>query len=125
VSIASEYDGYDADDCAIDLDTWEMYFQEVLEKYPEVAEGFVRVHFYLLEAMERGSKGIAQTKNSLKEVIEWAYTFTPAHKAALRLFLLYVEGRLTVPDEPHRLINEAVARGIEDAKKSETRRKRA
>ncbi|HKV38852.1 MAG TPA: hypothetical protein VJX67_06540 [Blastocatellia bacterium] len=123
MSIASDYNGYDADDCAIDLDTWEMHFQEVLEKDPELAEGLTRVLFYLLDAIESGPKGVAQAKNSLKEGIAWAYTYTQAHKAALKLFLLYVEGRLTVPDEPQRLIAGAVARGIEDAEKSRTRKR--
>jgi len=30
----------------------------------------------------RTLEGLAQAKNSLKEVIEWAYTSTDAHKAA-------------------------------------------
>ena len=112
MSIASEYNGYDQDNLLFDRETWEINFEEMIEKSPDTAENLARVLLLLLEAIESGPEGIAQASNSLKDGIEWAYLYTDAHRTAFRLFLLYIEGRLLVPDEPNELIRPAIARGI-------------
>ncbi|HYL98378.1 MAG TPA: hypothetical protein VEZ90_05440 [Blastocatellia bacterium] len=124
MSIAAEYDGYDPDNLLIDREEWEIHFQDILEKSPEVAEGLARVSFYLLQAIKNDPEGSVQACNSLMDGIEWAYLFTDAHKAAFKLFLLSIEGNLRIPDEPVELIGGAVKRGIEIAKKNKRRRLR-
>jgi hypothetical protein len=116
--MASHYDEDDSDNIAVGRETWEIVFQDVLEKSPEFAEGLARVLFSLRRVIERGPEGVAESGNSLREGIEFAYLYTDAHRAALELFLLYIGGHLEVPDEPHRLIVEAVARGTLNAKRS-------
>src|SRR5580658_2044473 len=104
VSMASDHNEDDSDNIAVDRETWEICFQDVLEKSPEFAEGLARVLFSLRRVTERGPEGIAESSNSLREGIEFAYLYTDAHRAALELFLLYIGGHLEGPDEPHRLI---------------------
>ena len=123
VTIASEYSGYDQDNLIFDRETWQINFEEMIEKSPRTAENLARVLLLLLEAIESGPEGIVQVSNSLKDGIEWAYLYTDAHRTAFRLFLLYIEGRLEIPDEPDRLIGEAVARGIETARRLTKKRR--
>ena len=123
MTIASEYNAYDQDSLIFDRETWRINFEEMIEKSPRTAENLARVLLLLLEAIESGPEGIVQVSNSLKDGIEWAYLYTDAYRTAFRLFLLYIEGRLDVPDQPDRLISEAVARGIETARRSTRKRK--
>ncbi|MGH9823743.1 MAG: hypothetical protein ACREDR_10905 [Blastocatellia bacterium] len=123
MTIASEYEGYDPNNTVVDRETWEINFEEMIEKSPRTAENLARVLLLLLEAIESGPEGIVQVSNSLKDGIEWAYLYTDAHRTAFRLFLLYIEGRLDIPDQPDELIGEAVARGIETAKRQTKKRR--
>ena len=43
--------------------------------------------------------------------IELIYLHTDAHKAALKLYVLSLEGQLKPQDEPLQLINAAIERG--------------
>lgn len=52
-----------------------------------------------------------QTIESLTCGIEKAYLRTEAHRAALKLYTLSLLGYLRPQDEPLRLLNEAIARG--------------
>ena len=124
MSIASEYSGYDPDNLIFDRETWETKFEEMIEKSPRIAEDLARVLLLLLEAIESGPEGIVQVSNSLKDGIEWAYLYTDAHRIAFRHFLMYIEGRLAVPDEPDKLIGPAIARGVEAVKRDTKRRKK-
>ena len=121
MSIASDWGEYDPDNVIVDREEWEIHFQDILEKSPEAAEGFARVLFYLLQAVENGPEGLAQASNSLRDGIEWAYLYTDAHKSALKLFLFYIEGKLMDPDGPEQLIGGAVVRATAAARKSRTR----
>ena len=47
----------------------------------------------------------------LLEGIELLYLHTTAHKAALKLYVLSLEGNLKPQDEPLNLINAALERG--------------
>ena len=123
MTIASEYSGYDPDNTVVDPETWEINFEEMIEKSPRTAENLARVLLLLLEAIESGPEGVSQVSNSLKDGIERAYLYTDAHRTGFRLFLLYIEGRLDIPDQPDELIGEAVARGIETAKRLTKKRR--
>jgi len=115
--MASDDGGDDSDNIAVDRETWEICFREVLEKSPELAERLARILFWLRDAVQNGPEGVAEASNSLTEGIEFAYLYTDAHRIAFKLFLFYIDGHLELPDEPKRLIGEAVARGAANAKK--------
>ena len=125
MSIASEYNGYDHDNLLFDRETWEIKFEAMIEKSPGTAEDLARVLLLLLEAIESGPEGVAQVTNSLKDGIEWAYLYTDSHRIAFRLFLMYIEGRLEVADQPDELIGPAIARGVEAVIRETKRRKKA
>ena len=40
------------------------------------------------------------------------YLYTDAHKAAVKLYLLFLTGNLKPQDEPLQLINDAIKRGM-------------
>jgi len=82
-----------------------------------------RILFSLRRAVESGPEGITEATHSLTEGIEFAYLYTEAHRMALELFLLYIDGHLDIPDEPRQLIGEAVARGAVIAKKFRKRKR--
>ena len=51
-----------------------------------------------------------QASRTLLEGIEFIYLYTNAHKAAVKLYVLSLEGNLKPEDEPLNLINAALAR---------------
>ena len=57
-----------------------------------------------------------QASRTLLDGIELLYLYTNAHKAAVKLYVLSLEGNLKPQDEPLNLINAAFERG-----KSQTR----
>ncbi|MGH9823232.1 MAG: hypothetical protein ACREDR_08280, partial [Blastocatellia bacterium] len=76
--------------------------------------------YEILDGIVSGPESVAQTINSLKDGIEYAYRYTEAHKLGLKLYLLYLDGKLEPCDEPERLLSRAVERGIIATRKSET-----
>ncbi|MGH9759210.1 MAG: hypothetical protein ACREDR_19130 [Blastocatellia bacterium] len=148
MSIASEYNGHDPNNVVVDRQDWENSFDDVLENSPKTADDLAHLLFYLLHAIETATDGYPDTrldgsadrladglprglgerlnkvKNSLWEEIEYAYLNTGAHKLALKLYLLYMDGSLMKGDNPGELIGGAVQRGIEFSKRSRRKRKK-
>jgi hypothetical protein len=62
----------------------------------------------ILEAIDKGPKEIEKLENSLWNRIEWGYQYTRAHRSALKLYLMHLEGRLLVEDEPLSLMKKAM-----------------
>ena len=52
-----------------------------------------------------------QASRALLDSIEVLYLSTNSHKAAVKLYVLSLEGNLNPPDEPLNLINAALERG--------------
>ena len=140
MSIAAEYNGHDPNNVVVDRQDWEASFDDVLENSPQTAEDLAHILYYLLHALETGPDGYRDTrldelpdgladrlnkvKNSLWEGIEYAYLYTSAHKLALKLYLLYMDGSLMKEDDPEELIGAAVLRGIDSSKRSRRKRKK-
>ena len=148
MSIATEYDGFDPNNVVVDRQDWENSFDNVLENSPQTADDLAHLLFYLLHAIETAMDGYPDTrlegsadgladglprelgeklkrvKNSLWEGIEYAYLYTGAHKLALKLYLLFMDGSLMDGDDPEELIGGAVQRGIEFSKRSRRKRKK-
>ena len=52
-----------------------------------------------------------QASRALLDSIELLYLYTNAHEAAVKLYVLSLEGNLKPQDEPLNLINAALERG--------------
>ncbi|MGH9763828.1 MAG: hypothetical protein ACREAC_23600 [Blastocatellia bacterium] len=120
MSIASEYSGFDWENLLMPHETWPSYFEEVFEQSPDAAEDVVRLLYEILDAIQSGPEGVAKTINSLKDGIEYAYQFTEAHKLGLKLYLLYMDGKLEPCDEPEHMLSRAVERGMVATKEHES-----
>ncbi|HLM55431.1 MAG TPA: hypothetical protein VK422_04840 [Pyrinomonadaceae bacterium] len=74
------------------------------------AEALAHLFIILREAIGGGLEGIIKTRDTLAAGVELTFTHSRAHAAALALYVLSVEGRLKVEDEPVRLIDAAIKR---------------
>ncbi len=79
---------------------------------PATADSFARRLFILKQTIESGADGVKEAGETLLASIAAAYLHTEAHRAALRLYVLSLTGHLKPQDEPVRLINEAIRRGM-------------
>lgn len=108
-------------DLLIDEETWRVIGD------PKTAEYVARVLFVIREAIESGPEGVRKASDTLLANIESAYLQTEAYRAALRLYMLSLTGRLKPEDEPLRLIGGAIERGkaqVEMARKARAKGKR-
>lgn len=74
------------------------------------AEALAHLFIILREAVAGGLEGINRTRATLGAAVELTFTHSRAHAAALNLYVLSMEGRLKVEDEPVRLIEAAIKR---------------
>src|SRR3712207_2513270 len=74
------------------------------------AEALAHLFINLREAVAGGLEGISRTRATLLAAVELTFPHSRAHAAALGLYVLSVEGRLRVEDEPVRLIGAAIER---------------
>lgn len=91
--------------------TWTAILEPALCQDPAAVECLARLLFTLKKAIDSGAEGVIQASQTLAHGIELIYPHTDAHKAALKLYLLSLEGNLKPSDEPLNLINAAIARG--------------
>jgi hypothetical protein len=105
-------------DLLIDERTWQAIHD------PETAEFIARGLFVFKEAIDSGPDGAREASEAILANIESAYLHTDAHRAALRLYLLSLTGRLKPEDEPLRLINEAIKRGVAQVELTNRRAKK-
>jgi hypothetical protein len=105
----------------IDEETWEAMGD------PDAVGCIARRLFALREAIGGKPGGAKEAAEIIQFNIEAAYLHTEAHRAALRLYLLSLTGRLKPQDEPLQLINGAIERGMaqmEPARKGRASRTR-
>lgn len=91
--------------------TWRAILEPSLCQDSAAAEVLARLLFTLKRAIDSGPEGALRASRTLLNGIELIYLHTSAHKAALKLYLLSLEGNLKPHDEPLRLINAAIERG--------------
>lgn len=111
----------DCRDLLIDEETWQAIDD------PKTAEYIARRLFQIKEAIDSGPDGASEASEALLVNIKAAYLYTEAHRAAVRLYLLSLTGKLKPEDEPVRLINGAIERGasrVEIAGKGRVKGKR-
>jgi hypothetical protein len=108
-------------DLLIDERTWQAIDD------PKAAEYIARVLFVIGEMIESGPEGVREASGIILANIESAYLHTEAHRAAVKLYLLSLAGRLKPEDEPLQVIKGAIERGaaqVETAVKERAERKR-
>ncbi len=94
-----------------DDDTWAAILEPAISQDEAAVELLARLLFTIRKAIESGPEGAIQASKTLVSGIEFMYLHTKAHKAALRLYVLSLEGNLKPQDEPLNLINGAIERG--------------
>lgn len=98
-------------DLLADDETWINILEPQLCKDTAAVESLARLLFILRKEINNGPEGVIRASKILSNGIEVMYLYTGAHKAALNLFLLSLEGILNPQDEPLNLINAAIERG--------------
>lgn len=92
--------------------TWKAILEPSLCKDSAGVEALARLLFTLKRAIDSGPEGAMRASETLLNGIELIYLHTNAHRAALKLYVLSLEGNLKPQDEPLHLINAAVERGM-------------
>jgi len=99
------------EDLLVDTETWLAFVEPCLCNDSDAAETFAHLLQTITEAIENGPDGHRRAVCTLKDGIRLAYGYTKAHKAALKLYNLYLRGKLKSPnDEPLILIGAALER---------------
>lgn len=93
-----------------DDETWTAILEPVLSQDEAAVEVLARLLFTIRKAIDSGPEGTIQASKALLNGIELMYLHTKAHKAALKLYVLSLEGNLKPEDEPLNLINGAIGR---------------
>lgn len=94
-----------------DTEDWTDVLEPVLCQNAVAAERLAQLLFTIKSAIDSGREGAEQASKMLLEGIETIYLHTNAHKAAVKLYVLSLEGNLKPQDEPLNLINAALERG--------------
>jgi hypothetical protein len=95
----------------VDEEDWTAILEPVLCQDAKAVECLARLLFTIKRAINSGPEGAMQASRMLLDGIELIYLHTNAHKAAVKLYVLSLEGGLKPQDEPLNLINAALERG--------------
>jgi hypothetical protein len=90
---------------------WAAILETTLCQDAAAVECLARLLFRVKRAIDGGPEGATQASAALLASIELLYLYTNAHKAAVKLYVLSLEGNLKPQDEPLNLINAALERG--------------
>ena len=94
-----------------DEETWTAILEPALCQDAAAVECLARLLFRIKRAIDSGPEGAGQASRALLDSVEILYRYTDAHKAAVKLYVLSLEGTLKPQDEPLNLINAALERG--------------
>jgi hypothetical protein len=97
-------------DTLADEDDWVAILEPALCQDAAAAECLARLLFTIKRAIDSGPEGAMQASKTLLDGIESIYLHTKVHKAAVKLYVLSLEGNLKPQDEPLNLINAALER---------------
>jgi hypothetical protein len=90
---------------------WAAILMPALYQDTATIECLARLLFTIKRAIDSGPEGAMQASRALLDGIELLYLYTNTHKAAVKLYVLSLEGNLKPQDEPLNLINAALERG--------------
>ena len=94
-----------------DEEDWAAILKPALCQDAVAVECLARLLFRIKRAIDSGPEGAMQASRALRDSIESLYLYTDAHRAAIKLYVLSLEGNLKPQDEPLNLINAALERG--------------
>lgn len=94
-----------------DEETWTAILEPALCRNGAAVECLAHLLFTIKRAIDSGPAGAIQASKTLLNGIETIYLRTDAHKAALKLYMLSLEGNLPPEDEPLHILNAALERG--------------
>lgn len=94
-----------------DGEDWAAILAPALCQDAVAVECLARLLFRIKTAIDSGPEGASQASRALLDGIELLYLYTDAHKAAVKLYVLSLEGNLKPQDEPLHLFNAALERG--------------
>ena len=100
-----------SDNLLADDNTWSAILEPALCQDPAAIECLARLFVTIKKAIDSGAEGVIQASQTLSQGIEYMYSYTNAHKVALELYVLSLEGDLRPEDEPLNLITAAIERG--------------
>ena len=98
----------------VDGETWAAILEPELCKDSAAVEILARLLLTLKKAIDSGPEGAVRASRTRLGGVEFIYLYTDAHKAALKLYVLSLEGNLKPEDEPLHLINAAVERFVNE-----------
>jgi hypothetical protein len=90
---------------------WVAILEPTLCQDAAAIECLARLLLRIKRAIDSGPEGAMRASRALLDSIELLYLYTIAHKAAIKLYVLSLEGNLKPQDEPLNLINAALERG--------------
>lgn len=93
-----------------DDETWRAILEPALCQDPDAVDALARLLFALKRAIESGQEGAICASRVLSNGIEMSYLYTKTHQAALKLYILSLEGNLKPEDEPLNLLNAIIER---------------
>lgn len=99
-----------SDNLLADGATWAAILEPALCQDSAAAETLTRLLFTMKKAIDSGPEGATRASNTLLNGVELIYLHTDVHRAALKLFVLSLDGNLSPQDEPLSLINAAIER---------------
>jgi hypothetical protein len=94
-----------------DEEDWAAILEPALCQDAAAAECLARLLFTIKRAIDSGPEEAMRASKTLLDGIESIYPHTNAHKAAVKLYVLSLDGNLKPQDEPLNLINAALERG--------------
>lgn len=94
-----------------DKEDWAAILEPALCQDAAAVECLARLLFRIKKAIDSGREGTLRASRAILDSIELLYLYTDAHKAAVKLYALSLEGNLKPQDEPLNLINAALERG--------------
>ena len=97
-------------DTLADEEDWVAILKPALCQDAAAVECLARLLFTIKRAIDSGPEGAMQASKTLLDGIESIYLHTKTHKAAVKLYVLSLEGNLKPQDEPLNLINAALER---------------
>lgn len=103
-------------DLIADRETWIGILEPELCNDSAAVESLARLLFIIKKEINSGPEGVIKASEILSKGIDVIYLYTNAHKAALKLYVLSLEGGLKPQDEPLNLINAAIERGTNQRK---------
>ena len=109
-----EFVAYDPDDTLFPSDMWAELFDDTIAEDADAVHMLAQMMLGVKQAIESGPQGIQQAVNTLMDMIHELFPYTETFKRARNLWILSLEGRLTAHNDPEKIINAALERGLKE-----------